>query len=190
MIRSIILASQSPRRRELMLLLNLPFSSENPLVEEMIDPSVPIQKAIEKIAVDKAMDVFKRHPNSIVIGSDTVVVLDDVVLGKPVDDEDAIRMLKMLSGKTHKVITGVCLVSEKEKIVFHSMAKVTFYPLDDALIKSYVASSLPLDKAGAYGIQDRGALFIESISGDYYTIMGLPIAEVNRRLKLMEGGNG
>ena len=185
MIKSIVLASQSPRRRELMMLLNLPFSSENPQIEELVDPSLPIQKAIEKIAVDKAMDVFNRHPNAIVIGSDTVVVLDDVILGKPTDD--AVRMLKMLSGKTHKVITGVCMISDKEKIVFHSTAKVTFYPLDEALIKSYVASSLPLDKAGAYGIQDRGALFIESITGDYYTIMGLPIAEVNRRLRKMEG---
>jgi septum formation protein len=190
MIKSIVLASQSPRRRELMMLLNMPFSSENPQVEELVDSSLPIQKAIEKIAVDKALDVFNRHPNAIVIGSDTVVVLDDLVLGKPQDDADAIRMLKLLSGKTHKVITGVCMISDKEKIVFHSVAKVTFYPLDEALIKSYVASSLPLDKAGAYGIQDRGALFIEAISGDYYTIMGLPIAEVNRRLRLMEGGNG
>jgi len=190
MIKSIILASQSPRRRELMLLLNLPFSSENPQIEELVDPSLPIGKAIEKIAVDKALDVFNRHKHAIVIGSDTVVVLDDLVLGKPNDDEDAIRMLKLLSGKTHKVITGVCMVSDSEKIVFHSTAKVTFYPLDDALIKSYVASSLPMDKAGAYGIQDRGALFIKAIEGDYYTIMGLPIAEVHRRLKLMEGGSG
>ena len=190
MIKSIILASQSPRRRELMMLLNTPFSSENPQIDEVVDPALPIQKAVEKIAVDKAQDVFNRHPNAIVIGSDTVVVIDDEVLGKPKDDEDAIRMLKLLSGKTHKVITGVCMISEHEKIVFHSQAKVTFYPLDEALIKSYVASSLPMDKAGAYGIQDRGALFIESIQGDYYTIMGLPIAEVNRRLKKMEGGSG
>jgi septum formation protein len=110
-------------------------------------------------------------------------------LGKPNDEQDAIRMLKLLSGKTHKVITGVCMMSEKEKVVFHSVAKVTFYPLDEALIKSYVATSLPLDKAGAYGIQDKGALFIKAIEGDYYSIMGLPIAEVHRRLKMMEGVN-
>lgn len=189
MIKNIILASQSPRRRELMLLLNMPFSSENPQIDEIIDPSLFLTKAIEKIALDKALDVFKRHPQSIVIGSDTVVVLDDHVLGKPNDDQDAIRMLKLLSGKTHKVITGVCILSEKEKIVFNSIAKVTFYPLDEALIKSYVSTSLPLDKAGAYGIQDKGALFIKSIEGDYYTIMGLPIAELNRRLKMMEGVN-
>lgn len=189
MLKSIILASQSPRRRELMLLLNLPFSSENPQIEEELDPSLSLVKAIEKIAIDKAQDVFQRHPHSIVIGSDTVVVIDDVVLGKPKDDEDAIRMLELLSGKTHKVITGVCMISDQEKVVFHSISKVTFYPLTDAMIKSYVASSLPLDKAGAYGIQDRGALFIKSISGDYYTIMGLPIAEVNRRLRLMDGGS-
>ena len=189
MIKNIILASQSPRRRELMLLLNMPFSSENPQIEEVIDPSLPLTKAIEKIAIDKALDVFNRHPQSIVIGSDTVVVCDDLVLGKPVDENDAIRMLNLLSGKTHKVITGVCMMSDHEKVVFHSVAKVTFYPLDEALIKSYVASSLPLDKAGAYGIQDKGALFIKAIDGDYYTIMGLPIAEVHRRLKLMKGVN-
>jgi len=190
MNKSIVLASQSPRRRELMLLLNLPFSSENPQIDEVIDPSLPLNKAIEKIAFDKAQDVFTRHPNSIVIGSDTVVVLDDLVLGKPTDEQDAIRMLNLLSGKTHKVITGVCMLSDKEKIVFHSIAKVTFYPLDETAIKTYVASASPLDKAGAYGIQDRGALFIESIVGDYYTIMGLPIAEINRRIRLMDGGNG
>jgi septum formation protein len=121
MIKNIILASQSPRRRELMLLLNMPFSSENPQIEEIIDSSLSLTKAIEKIAIDKALDVFKRHPQSIVIGSDTVVVLDDLVLGKPNDEQDAIRMLKLLSGKTHKVITGVCMMSEKEKVVFHSV---------------------------------------------------------------------
>lgn len=190
MLKSIILASQSPRRRELMLLMNVPFSSENPQIEETVDPELPIEKAIEKIATDKALDVFKRHPQAIVIGSDTVVVLDGQVLGKPSDDEDAVRMLKELSGKTHKVITGVCLISDEEKIVFHSSAKVTFYPLEEAQIRNYVSNSLPLDKAGAYGIQDRGALLIKSIDGDYYTIMGLPIAEVNRRLKKMNGGSG
>lgn len=190
MLKSIILASQSPRRRELMLLMNVPFSSENPQIEETVDPSLPIEKAIEKIAIDKALDVFKRHPQAIVIGSDTVVVLDGKVMGKPADDEDAVRMLKELSGKTHKVITGVCLISDEEKIVFHSSAKVTFYPLEEAQIRNYVSNSLPLDKAGAYGIQDRGALFIKGIEGDYYTIMGLPIAEVNRRLKKMNGGSG
>ncbi len=189
MLKSIVLASQSPRRRELMLLLNLPFSSENPQIEEELDPSLPLAKAIEKIAIDKAQDVFQRHPHAIVIGSDTVVVVDDVVLGKPQDDEDAIRMLELLSGQTHKVITGVCMISDKQKVVFHSIAKVTFYPLTEAMIKSYVASKLPMDKAGAYGIQDRGTLFIKSISGDYYTIMGLPIAEVSRRLRLMDGGS-
>jgi len=189
MIKNIILASQSPRRRELMLLLNMPFSSENPQIEELIDLNLPLTQAIEKIAIDKATDVFSRHPQSIVIGSDTVVVCDDLILGKPSDDRDAIKMLKLLSGKTHKVITAVCMMSDTEKVVFHSIANVTFYPLEDALIKSYVATSLPLDKAGAYGIQDKGALFIKSIEGDYYTIMGLPIAEVHRRLKLMEGVN-
>ena len=189
MIKNIILASQSPRRRELMLLLNMPFSSENPQIEEVLDLSLPLTEAIENIAIDKALNVFGRHPQSIVIGSDTVVVCDDLVLGKPKNDEDAISMLTLLSGKTHEVITGVCLLSDTERIVFHSIAKVTFYPIDEVLIKSYVATSLPLDKAGAYGIQDKGALFIKAIEGDYYSIMGLPIAEVHRRLRLMSGVN-
>ncbi len=189
MLKSIVLASQSPRRRELMQMLNMPFSSENPQTEELIDPSLPLTKAVEKIAIDKAHQIFQKHPKAIVIGSDTVVVLDDQIFGKPVNEEDAVRMLRLLSGKTHKVITGVCMVSDHEELVFHSSAKVTFYPLDEAMIKAYVASSSPLDKAGAYGIQDRGALFIKSITGDYYTIMGLPIAEVHRRLRNMEGGS-
>lgn len=189
MLKSIVLASQSPRRRELMQMLNMPFSSENPQTEELIDPALPLTKAVEKIAIDKAHQVFQKHPKAIVIGSDTVVVYEDQILGKPVNEEDAVRMLRLLSGKTHKVITGVCMVSDQEQLVFHSSAKVTFYPLDEAMIKAYVATSSPLDKAGAYGIQDRGALFIKSITGDYYTIMGLPIAEVYRRLRTMEGGS-
>lgn len=179
----LILASQSPRRRELMLLLNVPFSSENPNVEEIIRTDIKLEKAIEELAYFKASDVLSRHPNAIVIGSDTVVVVDGEVLGKPANAEEGKAMLRKLSGRKHSVITAVAILTESTKTIFHSKAEVTFYPLDDAWIDAYIASGSPMDKAGAYGIQDRGALMVKSIKGDFYTIMGLPIAEVNQVLR-------
>jgi septum formation protein len=187
MLRPLILASQSPRRRELMLLLNMPFSSENPNVEEIIRTDIKLEKAIEALAVLKAEDVLSRHPHAIVIGSDTVVVVDGEVLGKPANPEEGKAMLRKLSGRKHQVITAVAILSDSDQVVFHSKADVEFYPLDDAWIDSYIASGSPLDKAGAYGIQDRGALMVKSIKGDFYTIMGLPIARVNQVLRTMKG---
>lgn len=186
MLRPLILASQSPRRRELMMLLNMPFSSENPNVEEIIRTDIKLEKAIEELAYLKAADVLSRHPHATVIGSDTVVVVDGEVLGKPANPDDGKAMLRKLSGRKHEVITAVAILTENTKKVFHSKAEVTFYPLDDAWIDSYIASGSPLDKAGAYGIQDRGALMVKAIKGDYYTIMGLPIAEVHQVLRALK----
>jgi septum formation protein len=187
MLQPLILASQSPRRRELMLLLNLPYSSENPNVEEVVRTDIKLEKAIEELAYLKAADVLSRHPHAIVIGSDTVVVVDGEVLGKPANPEEGKTMLRKLSGRKHHVITAVAVLTESQKTIFHSKAEVEFYPLDDAWIDSYIASGSPLDKAGAYGIQDRGALMVKSIKGDFYTIMGLPIARVNQVLKTLKG---
>ena len=118
-----------------------------------------------------------------IISADTIVVCDNEVMGKPANEEDAIRMLKQLSGKKHEVITGVCLLSTEKELRFHTKTIVEFFDYDDEFVKAYVASKVPLDKAGAYGIQDKGALLIKGIEGDYYTVMGLPIGELYQALK-------
>ncbi len=178
-----ILASQSPRRRELLNLMEIPFTTVNPNVDEVINPNLSLENAIEELAYIKALDVLNRHPEANIISADTIVVCENEVMGKPVNEEDAIRMLKQLSGKKHEVITGVCLLSSENEIRFHTKTLVEFYDYDEEFVKSYVQSKVPLDKAGAYGIQDKGALLVKGIEGDYYTVMGLPISELYRALK-------
>ena len=177
-----ILASQSPRRRELLNLMGIPFTTVNPNVEEVIDSELPLEKAIEKLALTKAQEVLTRHPEANIISADTIVVCENEVMGKPVDEEDALLMLKKLSGRKHEVITGVCLLCKDKTICFHSKTLVEFYPYDETFIKAYVHSKAPMDKAGAYGIQDKGALLIKGIEGDFYTVMGLPIAMLYQKL--------
>ena len=178
-----ILASQSPRRRELLNLMGIPFTTVNPNVDEVINPNLSLENAIEELAYIKALDVLNRHPEANIISADTIVVCENEVMGKPVNEEDAIRMLKQLSGKKHEVITGVCLLSSEKEIRFHTKTFVEFYEYDEEFVKAYVQSKVPLDKAGAYGIQDKGALLVKGIEGDYYTVMGLPIGELYRALK-------
>lgn len=178
-----ILASQSPRRRELLNLMGIPFTTVNPNVDEVINPNLSLENAIEELAYIKALDVLNRHPEANIISADTIVVCENEVMGKPVNEEDAIRMLKQLSGKKHEVITGVCLLSSDKEIRFHTKTLVEFYDYDEEFVKSYVQSRVPLDKAGAYGIQDKGALLVKGIEGDYYTVMGLPIGELYQALK-------
>lgn len=181
--KSIILASASPRRKELLSELQLPFEVIPACTEEVFDVRVSIPKAIEKIAYKKAEEVFLQHPTAIVIGCDTMVCLDDVVLGKPRNQEDAYRMLRLLSGKTHQVISGVAILQEGHTEVFHQVTEVTFYELDEAMIDMYVRSEEPYDKAGAYGIQGLGKLLVSAIHGDYFNVVGFPIAKVYRVLK-------
>lgn len=178
-----ILASQSPRRRELLNLMGIPFTTVNPNVDEVINPNLSLENAIEELAYIKALDVLNRHPEANIISADTIVVCENEVMGKPVNEEDAIRMLKQLSGKKHEVITGVCLLSSEKEIRFHTKTLVEFYEYNEEFVKAYVQSKVPLDKAGAYGIQDKGALLVKGIEGDYYTVMGLPIGELYRALK-------
>jgi septum formation protein len=182
MKKSLILASQSPRRRELLSLIEIPFNTINPQVDESLNSEMPLSKAVEDLAYRKAINVLEKYPQAIILAADTIVVLDGEVLGKPIDTADAKRMLKTLSGKSHEVITGVCILSNEVKKIFSSKTIVKFYELSDELIDSYVATSAPMDKAGAYGIQDKGALFVKSIQGDYYTVMGLPLARVYQSL--------
>ena len=136
-----------------------------------------------EIAMKKAYATFYSEKDDIIIGADTVVVCDGKALGKPQDKEQAADMLRMLSGKTHSVYTGVCLLRNGESECFCSKTDVTFYQLDESTIDWYVNTNEPMDKAGAYGIQGKGALLVEKIDGDYYNVVGLPIAKLNRKLK-------
>ncbi len=179
----IVLASQSPRRKEIMEQVGLSFIVCPSQSEECLDTALPLTEAIEQVAMAKANDVVSLYPQDIVVGADTLVCMDEQVLGKPKSAADAVRMLKLLSGKSHQVITGVAICANGKIECFHSVSEVSFYPLSDADIKAYIDSKEPFDKAGAYGIQGKGAVFVAKIVGDYYNIVGLPIAELVQRLK-------
>ncbi len=179
----IILASKSPRRKEILSMINIPFDVITADVVETIDTKNDLVKEIEKLSYQKAYAVFKNHSDSLVIGSDTIVKINNEVLGKPKTIEDARRMLKLLSDNTHEVITGVTILVNDKIETFSKIAKVTFYPLNDKEIDDYIQTKEPMDKAGSYAIQGIGSKFIKSIDGDFYTIMGLPIAELYHRLQ-------
>lgn len=181
----LILASNSPRRRELMKKLGIPFFADPSKGDESLPEGMDVSQAAEYLSGIKASEVHERygHRPVTVIGSDTVVIMDGRIYGKPQDEEDAERMLRELSGRTHEVRTGVTIISPKGRESFTSSTEVTFYELSDEEIKAYVATGEPMDKAGAYGIQEEGALLVKEIKGDYYTVMGLPVAEVARRLR-------
>jgi len=181
----LILASKSPRRRELMEKLRAPFLCEPSGVEEIIPEEIGVEKTAEYLSMIKAEDIYRKHAGQgkTVIGSDTVVVLDGVIYGKPKDRTDAFRMLKELSGKTHRVLTGVTIRSDEGRESFTTQTGVEFYDLTDEEISLYLDTGEPFDKAGAYGIQGYGALLVKKIDGDYYTVMGFPIAEIYQRLK-------
>ena len=178
MKRKLILASASPRRKELLKLCNIPFDVKVADIEEVLDQTLPLGMAIEEIASQKANAVFEYNKEALVLGADTIVAIDNEVLGKPKDKDDARRMIKLLSGKTHKVITGVCFKSLDEEHVFHTVSDVSFKEMNDKEIESYISTDEPYDKAGAYALQGVASIYINSIKGDYYTIVGLPINSV------------
>ena len=185
-----ILASGSPRRRELMSLIREDFTVEIPGVDESVPDNVETEDIAEYLSGIKAGAVFDGHDNEAVVvtGSDTVVIYGDRVLGKPRSRQDAYDMLKTLSGRTHEVRTGVTVIyrteSEEEgRLSFTDHAKVEFYELTDQEIEEYISTGEPLDKAGAYGIQGRGALLVRKIDGDYYSVVGFPVGRLNRELK-------
>ena len=181
-MRRVVLASESPRRRELMMLSDIPFMTANGHIDETLDLSEGLAKGVEKLACQKALHAMQRYPQEMIIGADTVVCLDGEILGKPKDKEDAARMLRMLSGKTHEVVTGVAIISESAKEVFSEITQVTFFDLSEEQIQEYLKKGEFHDKAGAYGIQGKGALLVKEIQGDFYNVVGLPIAELVRRL--------
>lgn len=181
---SLILASASPRRKELLSYITKDFKIIPAKNEEEIDPSLSPDKAVMYVASQKAEEVSGLFPDDIVIGADTTVFCGDIPLGKPKDGEDAANMLKMLSGKVHCVITAVVIAAHgKAARSFAEETEVEFYPLTEEEIEGYVKSGEPLDKAGAYGIQGSGSLLIKGIRGDYYNVMGLPVSRLYRELQ-------
>lgn len=177
----IVLASGSPRRGEILSMMGFAYVRDVADCDEETG-DLPAEKAVALLAERKAAAVAARHPGEWVLGSDTLVTLDGSPIGKPADPEDARRMLRTLSGRTHTVYTGVCLMRDGDKEVYVDAAKVTFFPLSEDEIARYVATGEPLDKAGAYGIQGRGCVLVERIEGDFFTVMGLPAGSLARRL--------
>ena len=180
---NLILASGSPRRRELLSLYTTDFTvCVSDFDESAVTAPTPAQ-LVEQLAIGKCLAVAKQHPDAVVIGCDTVVDCGGKVFGKPKDKEDARRMLKALSGSDHYVHTGVCVWHEGESHTFTATTRVRFFPLSDEQIEAYISTDEPYDKAGGYGIQGPAALFVESIEGDYNNIFGLPAAHVMQEAK-------
>lgn len=186
----IILASASPRRRELLTQAGVDFEVLPAEGEEVITKENPAD-IVEELALGKAREVAERmipgKAGELVLGADTVVAFGGQILGKPKDEEDAIRMLCMLSGNTHSVFTGVAVIlrteDQQEIHQFYEETRVTMYPMSMAEIESYVRTGEPMDKAGAYGIQGSCAVYIEKIEGDYNNVVGLPIARIYQEMK-------
>jgi septum formation protein len=179
----LILASASPRRSELLRNAGIPFEVDPADIhEEPVAGEVPIDYA-QRLAREKAKAVFVRHPEAVVLGADTVVVVDEHLLEKPSNAGDAVRMLRLLSGRTHQVITGVYLLATGFERGQAEVTQVTFGRMSEQEIAGYVASGEPMDKAGAYGIQGMASRWVERIEGDYFNVVGLPVARVYRMLK-------
>jgi septum formation protein len=176
---SLVLASQSPRREQLLKMLGLQFEVSPADVDETYRKGENAKAHAERLAREKAMKVSSRRPDALVIGSDTVVVLDRRVLGKPRDPDEAIEMLMRLQGRTHRVETGIA-VATPDQLVLSGVesVRVHFRAFDRGLAEEYVATQEPLDKAGAYGIQGFGAAIVERIEGDFFAVMGLPVARM------------
>jgi septum formation protein len=178
MMEKLLLASSSPRRAEILRAVNWPFHALATNIDETLAPEESAPQAVERLALEKAEAAAKLNPSLLVLGADTTVVVDSEILGKPQDEAEARRMLRLLSGKWHDVLTGVALVRTEGngcRVVAHEITQVRFGAMTDAEIDWYVRSGEPMDKAGAYAVQGRAALFIEEIRGDYWNVVGLPI---------------
>ena len=171
----IILASASPRRHQLLDMLGIEYVVDSAEIDETPEPGERPETLAPRLARQKAMTVAQRHPGAPVLGADTLVVIDGTILGKPSSGFEAERMLGILSGRQHHVVTAVALVSDGAIHELCDVTKVWFRPLDEELIREYVASGEPLDKAGSYGVQGRGAVLVERIEGDFFGVMGLPL---------------
>ena len=206
MQHELILASASPRRREILELMDLPFTVETAAADEAAVTASYLAREtgypgfgqlagelVQALAEAKAEAVLRKKPeaaNQVVLAADTVVVLDRSILGKPISKAEAQEMLERLCGRVHQVYTGVSIRSGERSESFHAVSEVEFYGLDGfarTWISRYIAGGSPFDKAGGYGIQDQGALFVKGIRGDFFNVMGLPLAETARRLESFLG---
>ena len=179
----VILASQSPRRRELLGLIGIAHEVRPADIDETQFDGEPPREHAERLARCKAAVIARQEPDAIVIGSDTIVVVDGDVLGKPSDEAHAARMLRRLAARSHVVMTAVAVVWRGETRSSVEEVGVDFHPLTDAEIESYIATREPMDKAGAYGIQGYGATIVERVAGDYFAVMGLPVHRLTRLLQ-------
>lgn len=179
----IVLASQSPRRRELLGKMGLEFTTKSPEIDEEAIHGLPAQELVKTLSREKALHIAQgEDPDTIVIGSDTVVVLDGEILGKPTSVGQAEEMITALSGRSHEVCTGIT-VCQGDKVVSQvEVTQVTFRSLTPEEVRRYVQTGEPMDKAGAYGIQGYGALLVEGIQGDYSSVVGLPVCRLGRIL--------
>lgn len=177
----VILASQSPRRRELMGLFHIPFTVRVADIDERMDPAKAPYDEVARVSRLKA-EAVPRSPEDIVIAADTIVVCDGQVLGKPADEADAFRMLRLLSGRSHQVMTGLTVLRGDTCRVHTEVTDILFRTLSDREIRSYIATGEPMDKAGSYGIQGGAALFVRRIEGDYYNVVGLPVCRLGEML--------
>ncbi len=180
----LILASASPRRKELMGLYHVPFVVLAADIDETMDPGAEPAGEVGRVSRLKALAV-SREAGDVVVAADTIVVCDGTVLGKPHSREEAVEMLTMLSGKQHQVMTGVTVLTDDDARTFTEITEIRFRPLSQGEIGRYVATGEPMDKAGAYGIQGGAALFCSGMTGDYYNVMGLPVCRLGEVLRKM-----
>jgi septum formation protein len=182
-VSKLILASGSPRRKELLKKLQIPFQIITSNTDETISAHLSPEEAVVELASRKAMTVYNQYQDSAVIGADTIVALDGEILGKPKNREHAKTMLSKLSGRTHEVFTGVAVINNGQTSTFYEKTDVAFWELSENDVEHYLDSGEPFDKAGAYGIQGFGALFVKRINGDYYSVVGLPVSRLARLLR-------
>ncbi len=178
----LILASQSPRRKQLLGLFGIPFEVKVSDIDETMDPNAPADREVARVARRKAL-ATQRQEEDVVIAADTIVVCQGKILGKPHTPEEAKQMLSLLSGRDHQVMTGVAVLCGDRERIFTEITDLHFKPLSQREIDRYVASGEPMDKAGAYGIQGGAALFCTGMHGDYYNVMGLPVCRLGQVLQ-------
>lgn len=187
-MKELILASASPRRRELLSIITPQFTVRTSDCDETIAPGTGPVAAVRELSLRKAAAAWAALPQkeiAAVIGSDTVVYIDGEILGKPHSREEAVSMISRLSGRSHTVCTGVTVITAEETRTFHETTEVHFYPLSPQEVEWYCSLKEPYDKAGAYGIQAAGALLVQGLTGDYFNVMGLPVAALARHLREM-----
>lgn len=180
----IILASQSPRRRELLERMGVAEFEVRPAQgEERVEPGLTPAQMVEQLSVQKAREIAVQEPEALVIAADTVVAVDETVLGKPHSRQEAVEMLTRLSGRSHTVYTGLTVCCGQRELTCHEETQVVFCKLTPEQIQAYVDTLEPMDKAGSYGIQGRGCVLVEGVRGDYYNVVGLPVCRLANMLR-------